>query len=368
MEKVKTKFLIVGGGIIGLAILRQLSKNGDSILVDKNKFLGDEVSSRNSGVVHSGIYYQSGSLKSKLTYQGNRLIKDYCLKKGVFFLECGKLIIGTSKDHEKIHSLYKQGCKNGVKGLEILNGSAIRRMEPEISNNYDIAILSKHTGIFDVPSFIKNLENDSIDNGSYISLNTEFIGSSWNGDRHISKCKTNDEEFEIESEFIILAGGLNSYYLGKSSGLNKHNSVIRKLNLSKGHYFKLIGKSPFNKLIYPIPNEHSLGIHSRIDEANETIFGPDHEFIDEIDYTFSDNIKEKFVREIKKYWPNVSKRKLSPDYVGIRPKIQNKNEKFKDFDIEIDNEKKLIFLQGIESPGVTCNLSIARYIANKIYG
>tara|TARA_B100001059_G_scaffold77903_1_gene75684 strand:+ start:25749 stop:26864 length:1116 start_codon:yes stop_codon:yes gene_type:complete len=368
MDKVKTEVLIIGAGIIGLACAKHLSEIGfETIVVEKSNIIADSVSSRNSGVIHSGIYYKNNSLKAKFCVDGKNKLYEYASKRRINHKKVGKIIFGSSVQEDQLIKLYENGINNGLKELSILNFSDLKRIEPNIKA--EIGLLVGDTGIIDVTEYALAMENDIQKNKSYISKNTIFNGVNINNSYFCSEVSTGLENFIIESKFLIIACGLESYNVSQRIPFLKNNKKIKKLNLTKGHYYKINGKYPFNHLIYPLPGKFGLGIHSSFDLSGNTRFGPDAEKIDKIDYSFSLGSKEKFIEKISEYWPEIREKKLYEDYIGIRPKTQPADGSFEDFSIltnldhEIDN---LFFLQGIESPGLTSSLAIGEYISNLI--
>ncbi len=362
--------VIVGGGVIGCAIALELQKSGlESVLIEKNPFLGEEVSSRNSGVIHSGIYYPNNSLKNKLTFQGNQLLYEYALKNNVPFKKTGKIIFGLPDEKDKLLSLYKNGLKNGVKGLTLLEKDQIHELEPNLNSEISNGILSEHTGVIDVPALVESLSIQFENNGGIVTKNSIFKAYKYKHRNHISEIQTGDEVFRIKSKKIIFSCGLNSYKVGSLIPNIYHSKYLRELNFTKGHYFKIFGFKPFNHLIYPMPDSHGLGIHYTVDISGAVKFGPDIEFINNLDYSFSRNVKIKFEDSIKKYWEGVSDYELQEDYVGIRPKIQSIDSDFVDFSVLSKDHHGIdgmLFLQGFESPGLTCALSLAKYLSQRL--
>ena len=366
MDQISTNILVIGAGVVGLAISRKLALEGkEVILIDKNKKIAEEVSARNSGVIHAGFYYPQGSINSKLCNLGNKMLYKYCNEKGIYAKNTGKIVIGnTDEDLKKINQYISNTEHYGGKPLRFLNSSLIKEMEPNVVASF--GVLSKETGILDVHEYAESLANDFESGGGYLSKNSMFKSVKKKNNKFISIIRTGVEEFEIISEYIIFSAGLSSGDILSKKNFDQEVYGIKKLNFTKGHYFKLKGKSPFNHLIYPMPTKLGLGIHAGFDIDGSVRFGPDTEVVDTISYDFKPGMKSKFLNAIKKYYPEISENSLEEDYVGIRPKIQTSDEPFADFSIltkfdhKIDN---MIFLQGIESPGLTCSLSIAEMIS-----
>ena len=368
MYTVSTDILIVGGGIVGLACGKKLSDSGmETILIEKSNILEDGVSSRNSGVIHSGIYYKKNSLKARLCVDGKEKLYKYASERSIDHKKVGKIIFGSSSQLKDIKRLYKTGLDNGLTKLKILNKKMLEKAEPNIEA--DIGLLVEDTGVIDVTGYARSLQKDMESNGSLISKNTDFKTINTENSYFFTRAMTGSEEFIIKSKFLIVACGLSSFEAAKKIEFFKKSKEIKKLNLMKGHYYKINSKYPFNHLIYPLPDKFSLGIHSSFDLSGNTRFGPDAEMISKISYTFSKGSKEKFIKSISRYWPEIKNKNLYEDYVGIRPKIQSKDCSFVDFSILSKNHhhiKNFFFLQGIESPGLTSSLAIGEFIKNMI--
>ena len=359
-----TDVIVIGGGVIGLSIARELSSSGkETIVLEKNDRAGDVTSSRNSGVIHAGIYYPESFLKTKLCVEGNQLIYKYAKEKKINHKKYGKYIIALKKSElSNLEAILVQGKKNNVE---------ISRVENErvLENNpglvFQEALYSPNSGVIDVPEYVTALEGDIQHFGGLISLRTSFLGAKKKEDKFIVSCSAEDK-FLIESKYLINCSGLSNEQTLKNIE-NFPSDRVYKNYFAKGHYFKYSGKSPFSNLIYPVSGQHSLGIHVGFDLAGGMRFGPDLEFVDEIDYSFDDSLKDKFINSISDYWPDINPSKLHPDYTGIRPKITMPNESMRDFSIQTFYDhgiKNFINLQGIESPGLTSSLSIGKFVKN----
>lgn len=354
--------IIIGGGVIGLSIARELSMSGkDTIVLERNERAGDVTSSRNSGVIHAGIYYPESFLKTKLCVEGNKLIYQYAEEKNINHKKYGKFIIASNKNElSNLESIFIQGKKNNVEICTVDN-------EQVIENNPGLrfcqALYSPNSGVIDVPDYVTALEGDIQHSGGLISLRTSFLSAKKKKNKFIVSCSA-EEEFSIESKYLINCSGLSNEITLKKIE-NFPTNKIYKNYFAKGHYFKYSGKSPFSNLIYPVSGQHSLGIHIGFDLAGGMRFGPDVEFVEKIDYTFDLSLKSKFINSIIQYWPDINPEKLHPDYTGIRPKITKPNESMRDFSIQISKDhgiKNFINLQGIESPGLTSSLAIGKLV------
>ncbi len=350
--------VIIGGGVVGLAIAKKFSKVRPVALIEKEASLLSDTSSRNSEVIHSGIYYENDSLKRKLCMEGKKELYTYCEKKNIPHKKIGKIIIGTKAEKHKIKELYRNGLINGLDDLKILNKKEIRDYEPDIVADY--GIFSETSGILDTHVLGQSIANDVEKNGGLILKKTEFISAN-KKDNHIEiKIKNPDESiFCFNSKLVINAGGNNSLNIDKNINHGQNYSEYSYYGV-KGNYFSYQGKNPFSHLIYPLPNKYGLGIHSTSSMDGSLKFGPDVDF-DISNLSVDPNLKEKFLTSIRNWWPNIDDEKLTPDYSGIRPKVKFKNEICRDFNIlhHPNESTSLISLFGIESPGITSCFAIA---------
>ena len=355
------EIVIIGAGVIGLAIGRELSKKFKNIIIlEKNNSFGLETSSRNSGVLHAGIYYKKNSLKSKFCKTGNKLLSEYAKERKIGYKNCGKLIVASNSDEDlKLKDLLQNAIKNNIK-LEYLNKKESIKLEPQL--NCFSSLISETTAIIDVHELMNNLIIDIQNNNGTLVYNSEV-------DKIIEKNKCLEfnlkgEKKKFKTKFIINCAGIFALKLiSKIQSFNK--KYIPKINLFKGDYFRLDGISPFKRLIYPIPCQNSLGIHSTINFNNETVFGPDEQLIKNISYKISNKKKKNFTNNIVKYWPEITSRTIHPDYSGIRTSSLSN-----DFIIQTNinhNIPGLINLLGINSPGLTCSLAIGKYIAQEVF-
>ena len=357
---------IIGAGVVGLSIAKFCSEQGYSVVVlEQESRAGEGISSRNSGVLHAGIYYPENSLKTKFCISGNRLLYEYANHKRINHKRIGKYIIASHKnDIEKLYKIYNQGIKNLVE-VDLLSNRKMKEIYPDLK--IEEAIFSPNTGIIDVPELISALEGDIQHNGGLISFKTNFIAAEKIEQGFKIICN-DGSSYEIDTRYLVNASGLYSDTISqKIDALSeRHFSSIK---YAKGHYFKYNGNHPFTTLVYPLANEFSSGLHVGFDLSDQIRFGPDIAWVDQIDFSFDESLKGKFIESIKQYWPQIDSTKLHPDYVGIRPKLQSFNETMKDFSIKSFNDHGvdgLINIQGVESPGVTSCLSIGKHVLNLI--
>jgi L-2-hydroxyglutarate oxidase LhgO len=334
-------------------------------VIEKELRSGEGISSRNSGVIHAGMYYPQSSLKKKFCISGNKLLYKYAKNKNINHKKIGKYIIASkSSELKRLKDIYDQGIINGV-NLELCSKDKTNSLHPELIT--EGSIFSPETGIIDVPELITALEGDIQHNGGLVSLNTSFLKAIQKD--NIFEIQCNDgKEFAIKSKFLINSSGISSEVVAQSIE-PLDSRYIYPISYARGHYFKYSGDHPFSTLVYPVSDEFTSGLHVGFDMSGQIRFGPSIDWVDDIDYSFDESLKENFISSIKSYWPSLNPDKLQPDYVGIRPKIQNANEQMKDFSILEPKDhgiRNLINIQGIESPGVTSCLSIGEYVTNLI--
>lgn len=359
--------LVVGAGVIGLAIGRELALEGHEVVVaEAASGIGSGVSSRSSEVIHGGMYYPGGSLRARHCVAGRRLMYAFCASHAVPHARCGKLIVATSPaERDKIAAIHAQGVANGVEGLEWLEGPEARRLEPALA--CDGALLSRETGIVDSHAFMLALLGDMEAHGGALALNTPVErlarhGGGW------QVAFGGAEAGALHFDAVVNAAGLGAQALAAATEDYPAERVPR-LILAKGSYFGYAGKPAFSRLIYPAPVEGGLGVHLTLDLAGRLRFGPDVEWIDAVDYRVDPARAETFYQAIRRYWPGLPDGALVPDYAGIRPKLTGRGEPAADFRIEGPRDHGLpglVQLFGIESPGLTSSLSIAAAVADFI--
>ena len=360
---------IIGAGVVGLAIAERISQASDNVFVlEKHLSFGQETSSRNSEVIHAGIYYPRNSLKSRLCVEGKRLLYDYCRKHDIPFNNCGKLIVAASDDEIKIiDGIRNTAFNNGVTDLLTLDQAGIAKLEPDIFALK--ALYSPSTGIVDSHSLMKSYESGAINNGAQVVYGSEVTGiRKISNGYEITTTGKDGNVFSFTSRLVINSAGLTSDKISEMAGMKDDNL---KIHFCKGEYFRL--NPPKNRLIrrlvYPVPvhNLEGIGIHVTIDMAGGVKLGPDVAYLDTntFDYTVSPEKQEAFYNSAKKFLPFLEFGDISPEMAGIRPKIQKKGEPVRDFYIREESDRGnpgFINLIGIESPGLTSSLAIANYV------
>lgn len=362
----QVEIVIIGAGIIGLAIGRELAQLGREVLIiEANEAVGQEGTFRNSAVLHAGIYYPPNSLKARFCRHGQALLYDYCQTKQIAHKIMGKLIIATNEQQLiTLKQLAHTAQANQVTDLEWLSATEAQAMEPQIKCL--AALYSPRTGIVNGQQLSLALKNDVESKGGNLWLQTKFLQAAKLGDEFQIKLNSAQEADLLSCQIIINAAGLNAVNVAQQiNGIKK--STIPQSYYAKGNYFKYLKPNPFTRLIYPVPEKAGLGIHATIDLQGQMRFGPDVEWIDNIDYKVNSERQNYFVSEIIKYFPGITAHDLQADFAGIRPKISSPNDQPQDFlihDAQIHGVKNLINLYGIESPGLTSSLAIAEYVSS----
>lgn len=363
----KVNITIIGAGVIGLSIATELSKRFQDILViERHNTFGQETSSRNSEVIHAGIYYAEDSLKAKTCVEGNGLLYEFCTKHNIAHKRIGKLIVANNGQERKdLENLFKQGHANGAKRLEFLGKDRIKQLEPHIEA--ESAIYSPDTGIVDTHSFMKTLASQFKSRQGMIAYNTQVTVIEPARDGYIVNTKENDKLF---TRTLINCAGLCCDKISRILGLKKEEY---NLKYCKGDYFRVsANKSKLvNRLIYPVPKKHGsgLGIHATLDLAGSLRLGPDEEYIEELNYDIDPKKAGVFYENVRRFLPFIEAKDLNPDMAGIRPKLQGPDEGSRDFIIKEEADNGFfgfINLIGIESPGFTACLSIARLVRDLI--
>jgi L-2-hydroxyglutarate oxidase LhgO len=365
MERHPFDITIIGAGVVGLAVAEELSRHFRKILLlERNESHGQETSSRNSEVIHAGIYYPEGSLKASLCVEGRKLLYEACEKRDIPHRRIGKLIVATHSDEEEsLQVLQGQAERNGVDDLLALSGKVIRSLEPAV---FAVSgLLSPSTGIIDSHSLMRSLLVGATENGVTAAFRSCITAAQFDGDRY--DLEINNGEYRIGSRIVVNSAGLQSDRVAAMAGVDLDRERYR-LKPCKGSYFSVSPSPGLRHLVYPVPapRHEGLGVHATLDLGGRVRFGPDVEYVDSIDYRVDEGKRDAFFESILKYLPGIRRESLNPDMCGIRPKLQGPGEDIRDFVIREESRLGLprwVNLVGIESPGLTACLAIAKHVA-----
>lgn len=359
-----TDCIVIGAGVIGLAVARGLAARGiETIILERADSIGTETSSRNSEVIHAGLYYPEGSLKSALCVQGRGLLYDYAARTGIPHRRCGKLIVATSAGQmTDLEKILARGRACGVHDLTMLSAREVTALEPQLS--CVAGLLSPSTGIIDSHQFMLSLLGEAEARGTMLCLHTAMRAACPTPEGFLVETEgEGGGRFSLRSQLLVNAAGLWASEIAHAiDGLAP--GKVPTTRFARGTYYSLAGGGTFSRLIYPVPEPGGLGVHLTIDTAGQMRFGPDVEWLDGIDYRINPARRSYFEREIRKYWPGLPEGKLEATYCGIRPKLSGPGEVAADFRIDGPEQHGvpgLINLYGIESPGLTSSLAIADY-------
>lgn len=410
-----TDAIVIGAGVIGLAVARELAMHGRQVIViERNAAIGQETSSRNSEVIHAGIYYPTNSLKARLCVAGKERLYAYCREKAIPHERCGKVIVAVNEAQKPaLAALREQARTNGVNDLEWLDAAELRKREPAV--NGVAGLWSPSSGIIDSHAFMLALQGDLEHHGGAVAIGSEFLEGCVEGDairlrvasggldgsggsdsaggsgggRGSGGSGGSVEVSEIEARTVINAAGLDAsrvaralqatestsadrtgasaYPSGASTG--RPEAAIPETRFAKGSYFLYDGPSPFNHLVYPLPVDGGLGIHATHDMAGSLRFGPDVEWIDSIDYTVDDARAAQFAQAVATWWTDLDPARLAPGYAGVRPKLVAAGKPPGDFLImgpTGSDGAQLVHLLGFESPGLTAALAVAEEVRRRL--
>jgi L-2-hydroxyglutarate oxidase LhgO len=355
--------IVVGAGVVGLAVARALALAGrEVVILDAAEGIGTETSSRNSEVIHAGIYYPAGSFMARFCVAGRKALYAYCAAKGVPHVNCGKLIVATNAEEDAMLAGIKRRAEvNGVEGMRVLTAAEAIAMEPNLSCTS--ALLSPATGIVDSHAFMLALQGDAENAGAVpVFFSPVTGGRVVQGGVEIEVGGA--EPMTVRCRLLVNSAGLHAPGLA-SRIVGMPRDRIPTAYYAKGNYFTLSGRSPFSRLIYPVPVPGGLGVHLTIDLGGQARFGPDVQWIDAIDYTVDPTRADSFYAAVRKYWPALMDHALQPGYAGIRPKIVPRGASAQDFVVQgprTHGVSGLINLFGIESPGLTASLALAEYV------
>jgi L-2-hydroxyglutarate oxidase LhgO len=364
--------VVAGAGVVGLAVARALARAGREVVVlEAEAAIGTQISSRNSEVIHAGIYYPQGSLKARLCVAGRRALHDFCGRHGIAHRRCGKLIVATSEDElPTLRRLQEAAAANGLAGkdeaLVWLDGAAARDLEPEL--RCTAALLSPATGIVDSHGLMLAYQGEAEARGAAIAFLSRLVSAEPADGGFRLRVTGRGGESEIACGELVNAAGLGAQALARSiAGMPA--KLVPPLHYVKGSYFSLAGRAPFARLVYPVPAGAGLGVHLTLDLAGQARFGPDAEYVPRIDYDVDPARGEAFYAAVRRYWPALRDGALQPAYAGIRPKLQGPQDPARDFVIqgpESHGLRGLVNLFGIESPGLTASLAIADEVARRL--
>jgi len=359
--------LVIGAGVVGLAVARTAARAGHDVTVaEMTGGIANGVSSRNSEVIHAGLYYPTDTLRARHCVRGRRMLYDFCVSHGVPHRKCGKLVVATNPaELSKVETIFAQAQANGVEGTEMIGGNAARAMEGELSCVG--ALWSPETGIIDSHSYMRALWGELEDRGGMIAFQTPVERMSYRA-RHWHVQFGGREPGAFDFDAVVNSAGLGAQALARRIEGYPPEQVPR-LVLGKGNYFGYAGRPAFSRLIYPTPIDGGLGVHVTLDMAGRMRFGPDVEWVSEENYAVDPRRADSFYARIRTYWPGLPDGTLVPDYSGIRPKLRGPGEGQADFMIAgpADHHMpRLVNLFGIESPGLTASLSLAEEVVAKL--
>ena len=362
------QFLVIGAGVVGLAVARTAARAGHDVTVaEMTGGIANGVSSRNSEVIHAGLYYPTDTLRARHCVRGRRMLYDFCLSHSVPHRKCGKLVVATSTaELAKVETIFAQAQANGVEGTEMIGGNAARAMEGELSCVG--ALWSPETGIIDSHSYMRALWGELEDHGGMIAFQTPVERMNYRAARwHVQFGGREPATFDFDA--VVNSAGLGAQALARRIEGYPAEEVPR-LVLGKGNYFGYAGRPVFSRLIYPTPIDGGLGVHVTLDMAGRMRFGPDVEWVKEENYAVDPQRADSFYARIRTYWPGLPDGTLVPDYSGIRPKLRGPGEGQADFMIAGPADHKmprLLNLFGIESPGLTSSLSLAEEVVATLF-
>jgi L-2-hydroxyglutarate oxidase LhgO len=357
---------VVGGGILGLAVARELTRREPDhrvVVLEREPHLAPHQTSHNSGVVHAGIYYAPGSLKARLCVAGMKALYAFCAERGIAHDRCGKLIVAISDDElDGLRELERRGNANGVPGLRMLGAEELREVEPHARGV--AALHSPETGIIDSHALMLAYLGDAEAHGAMLALKSHLLGAQITADGFV----VHSDQMDVACNVLVNSAGLRAPSVARTiEGFS--GKFIPKEFYAKGNYYSLTRKAPFSRLVYPVPEPGGLGVHVTLDLAGQARFGPDVEWVDRIDYQVDPKRSERFYAAIRKYWPGLPDGALAPGYAGIRPKTAGPKEPAPDFEVQgpaVHGIPGLVHLFGIESPGLTSSLALAGLVLDEL--
>ena len=359
--------VVIGAGVVGLAVARALALHGrETLILEAGSAIGTATSSRSSEVIHAGIYYPHGSAKARFCVAGKRLLYEFCAARGVEHRRCGKLIVAADESQiPDLRSIEGMARANGVADLDWLTGGEARALEPQL--NAVAALSSPSTGIIDSHGFMLALQGDFEQAGGVIALRSALLRGRCDG-KLIHLQAGTAAAMSLAASVVINCAGLYAQEVAHRIAGVPQWSIPRGY-FAKGTYYVLRTRSPFRRLIYPVPEPGGLGVHATLDLAGQARFGPDVEWVQDVDYTVDPARADRFYAAIRRYWPALPDGSLQPGYAGIRPKLTGPGEPTADFLIQgadVHGVQGLVNLYGIESPGLTSALAIAEHVADQV--
>lgn len=371
MSTIDIDALVIGAGVIGLASARALALSGrETVLLERTSEIGSQTSSRNSEVIHAGLYYPTGSNKAKFCVAGRRALYKYLDTHKIDYKKCGKLIVARGQTElENLRALMNRASDNEVENIDYLEPDQVQDIEPALSPNISGALYSRETGIIDSHAFMLSLLAEFEAFGGQIAYQSHVASGTVDTDGVTLQIEGN-EAYEIRAKSVINAGGLQALDIANAID-GPHVSNLPRAYFAKGHYFSVSGPVPFRHLIYPMPNQAGLGTHLTLDLAGRGRLGPDVEWVQpnaegDFDYSVPDRLSDSFYQAAIQFWPNLERERLHPAYSGIRPKIVGPGQTAGDFMFQRAPQAPLINLLGIESPGLTSSLAIGDYVVSAL--
>jgi len=361
--------IVVGAGVMGLAVARQLALDGrETLLIESHGAFGTETSSRHSEVIHAGIYYAADSLKAQLCVRGRELLYAYCVDHGVEHRRCGKLIVATQPGQlTELERIARAAQGNEVDDLRLIDREEALRLEPNLECT--AALISPSTGIIDTHAYMLSLLGEAESNGAQLAVLSPVTALRPAVDG-VELCVSGESRPLLKGRWVVNCAGLHAPEVARRIEGFPAAQVPRAW-YAKGNYFTLAGRAPFSRLVYPVPEPGGLGVHLTLDLGGQARFGPDVEWIDSLDYSVDPRRSDKFYAAIRAYWPQLRDNQLAPGYAGIRPKISGPDEPAADFRIDgpaTHGVRGIVNLFGIESPGLTSSLAIAERVGAIVAG
>jgi L-2-hydroxyglutarate oxidase LhgO len=356
--------VVIGAGVVGLAVARALAMAGrEVVILEAEDAIGTHTSSRNSEVIHAGIYYPKGSLKARSCVAGKELLYEYCVAHGVAHRRSGKLIVATNEEQVgELQNIQKKADTNGVTDVVWMTRAQVQALEPEIS--CVAGLYSPSTGIIDSHALMLAYLGDAEARGAMLALKTHLLGAQVTADGFV----VHSDQMDVACNVLVNSAGLRAPSVAKSIEGYDTTRAPREF-YAKGNYYSLTRRAPFSRLVYPVPEPGGLGVHVTLDLAGQARFGPDVEWVEHIDYAVDPKRAERFYAAIRRYWPGLPDGALAPGYAGIRPKTAGPKEPAPDFEVQgpsAHGVPGLVHLFGIESPGLTSSLALAGLVVNEL--